>query len=73
MLMLSNCGVIEDFSGYHGWRGKPTNGFWRRLGQFDVEKEYCGEEDEVLLPHRPEERYGENIGARESGSQAEKG
>ena len=32
--MLSNCGVIEDVSGYHGWRGKRTNGCWRRLGQF---------------------------------------
>ena len=26
---------------------------------FDVEKEYVGEEDEVLWPHHPEERYGE--------------
>ena len=26
---------------------------------FDVEKEYVGEEDEVIWPHRPEERYGE--------------
>ena len=34
---------------------------------FDVEKEYGGEEDEVLWPHRPEERYGEKIDARESG------
>ena len=25
---------------------------------FDVEKEYVGEEDEVLWPHCPEERYG---------------
>ena len=25
----------------------------------DVEKEYGGEEDEVLWPHCPEERYGE--------------
>ena len=40
---------------------------------FDVEKEYVGEEDVVLWPHRPEERYGENIDAREDGRQAEKG
>ena len=31
------------------------------------------EEDEVLWPHRPEERYGEKIDAREDGRQAEKG
>ena len=31
---------------------------------FDVEKEYGGEEDVVLWPHRPEERYGEKIDAR---------
>ena len=42
-------------------------------GCFDVEKEYVGEEDEVLWPHRPEERYGEKIDAREDGRQAEKG
>ena len=40
---------------------------------FDVEKEYGGEEDEVLWPHRPEERYGENIDARDGVRQAEKG
>ena len=39
---------------------------------FDVEKEYGGEEDEVLWPHRPEERYEEQIDAREDGRQAEK-
>ena len=40
---------------------------------FDVEKEYVGEEDEVLWPHRLEERYGEKADAREDGRQAEKG
>ena len=40
---------------------------------FDVEKEYGEEEDEVLWPHSPEERYGEKIDAREGGRQAEKG
>ena len=40
---------------------------------FDGEKEYVGEEDEVLWPHRPEERYGENTDAREDGRQAEMG
>ena len=40
---------------------------------FDVVREYGGEEDEVLWPHRPEERYGEKIDAREDGRQAEKG
>ena len=39
----------------------------------DVEKEYVGEEDEVLWPHRPEVRYGEKIDAREDERQAEKG
>ena len=29
---------------------------------FDVGKEYGGEEDEILRPHRPEERYGEKTG-----------
>ena len=27
-------GVIEDCSGCHGWRGKRTNGRWRRFGLF---------------------------------------
>ena len=40
---------------------------------FDVEKEYFGEEDEVLWPHRPQERCGEKTNAREYGRQAEKG
>ena len=40
---------------------------------FDVDKEYGGEEDEVLWPHRPEEWYEEQIDAREDGRQAEKG
>ena len=40
---------------------------------FDVEKEYVGEEGEVIWPHRPEERYGEKTDAREDGRQAENG
>ena len=40
---------------------------------FDVEKEYVGEEDEVLWPHRPEERYGERTDAREDGREADNG
>ena len=40
---------------------------------FDAEEEYVGEEDEVLWPHRPEERYGEKTDARKGGRQAEKG
>ena len=40
---------------------------------FDVEKEYGGEEDEDVWPHRPEKRYGEKNDAREDGRQAEKG
>ena len=40
---------------------------------FDVEKEYGGEEDDVLWPHRPEERYEEKTDAREDVRQAEKG
>ena len=40
---------------------------------FDVEKEYVGEEDEVLWQHRTEERYGEKTDAREDGRQAKKG
>ena len=42
---------------------------------FDVEKEYVGEEDEVLWQHRTEERCMEKrlINAREDGRQAEKG
>ena len=39
----------------------------------DVEKEYGGEEYEVIWLHRPEERYEEHIDAREDGRQAEKG
>ena len=37
---------------------------------FDVEEEYVGEEDEVIWPHRPKERYGEKIAARADGRQA---
>ena len=40
---------------------------------FDVVKEYGGEEDDVIWPHHPEERYEEQIDAREDGRQAEKG
>ena len=40
---------------------------------FDVEKEYVGEGDEVLWPHRPEERYRKKLDAREDGRQAKKG
>ena len=40
---------------------------------FDVEKEFGGEEDDVLWSHRPEERYGEKSDAREDGRQVEKG
>ena len=40
---------------------------------FDDEKEYGGEEDEVIWPHCPEERYGEKTAARADGRQAEKG
>ena len=32
---------------------------------FDVEKEYVGEEDEVIWQQRPDERCGENTDARE--------
>ena len=54
VLILSNCGVIEDCSGCHGWRRKETMG----VGQ---------EEDEVLWPHRPKKQYGEKIDAEEDG------
>ena len=37
----------------------------------DVEKEYVGEEDEVIWPYRPEERYGEKTDARKDGRQAD--
>ena len=40
---------------------------------FDVEKEYGGEDNEFFWPHRPEERYEEQIDAREDGMQAGKG
>ena len=40
---------------------------------FDDEEEYVGEEDEVIWPHRPEERYGEKTDARKDGRQTEKG
>ena len=72
-MRVDACGVIEDCLGCRGRRGKRTNGCWRRLFFFDVEKEYVGDEDEVLRPHRPEERYGEKTDARKDGRQAEKG
>ena len=40
---------------------------------FNVKTEYVGEEDEVIWPHRSEERYGEKTDANEDGKQAEKG
>ena len=40
---------------------------------FDVEKEYVGEEDEVLWPHRPEERHGEKTDAREDEGKRRRG
>ena len=40
---------------------------------FDVEKEYGGEEDEVLWTHRTEERYGEKTDVRKDGRQVAKG
>ena len=73
MLMLSNCGVIEACLGCRGRRGKRTNGVGEDWVCFDVEKEYVGEEDEVLWPHRPEERNGEKTDARGDERQAEKG
>ena len=38
----------------------------------DVDKEYDGEKDEVIWPHRPK-KYGEKIDAGEDGRQAVKG
>ena len=40
---------------------------------FDVVKEYFGEEDDVLWPPRPVERYGEKTEARKEGRHAETG
>ena len=34
--MHSNCGVVEDGSGSHGWRAKQTNGCWTRECLFYV-------------------------------------
>ena len=34
VMMHSNCGVIVDYSGCHGWRGNRTNDCWTRLGLF---------------------------------------
>ena len=39
---------------------------------FDVEKEYGGEEDEVILPHRPKKACKQTA-TREDGRQAAKG
>ena len=69
--MLSNCGVIEDL-GCHGRRGNEQIGVGEDWVCFDVEKQFGGEEDEVIWPHRPEERYEEQIDAREDGRQPEK-
>ena len=71
--MLSNCGVIEDCLGCHGRRKNEQMGVGEDWVCFDVEKEYVGEKDEVIWPHRPGERYGEKTNAREYGRQAEKG
>ena len=71
--MLSNYGVIEDCLGCHGRRENEQMGVGEDWVCFDVEKEYGGEEDEVLWPHRPGKRYEEQIDAREDGRQAEKG
>ena len=57
------------------WTERKTNkwvlekiGYVLMLRKSDV-----GEEDEVIWPYRPEERYGEKTDARRDGRQAEKG
>ena len=65
--------VIEYCLGCHGQKENEQMGVGEDWVCFDVEKEYIGEEDEVLWPYRPEERYGEKTDARKDGRQAEKG
>ena len=67
--MHSNWGVIEDYSGCHGWRGKWTNGCWTWFGLF-----WCWEKygEEVLWPHRPKNSI-EKDWYREGGRNAARG
>ena len=45
------CGVIDDCSGWHGWRETRKN---RPVLHNNVSVlMYGGEKDEVILPHRP--------------------
>ena len=47
--MHSNCGVIEDCSGCHGWRGERIKLILEKIGfVFDVEEKHGGEEEEVI-------------------------
>ena len=53
---VSSSSSSSSSSWCHGWRGKRSNGCWTRLVCFDGEKWYGGEEDEVIVPHRPKQR-----------------
>ena len=44
-----------------------------KIGSVLMFRKSMVEEDEVLWPYRPEERYGEKTDARKDGRQAEKG
>ena len=61
VLVHSNCrlrGVIDDCSGWHGWREKRTN---RPVLHNNVSVlMYGGEKDEVMLPHRPKKQHVKN-------------
>ena len=76
----------SDFDAFELWcyrRRLRVSGMERKTNKWVLDKigsvlmlrknNYVGEEDEVLWPHRPEERYGEKTDAREDGRQAEKG
>ena len=56
------------------WTERKTNKWvLEKIGSVLMLRKSIGEEDEVIWPHRPEERYGEMTDARKNVRQAEKG
>ena len=57
LLMNSNCCVIEGCTGWHGWKGKRTNGCWTRLDLFLYWERVWHRERWGNRPHRPKKQH----------------
>ena len=65
--------LSKTAQGIVGGEENEQMGVGQECARFDVEKEYDGEEDDVIWPHRPKKWHGENVDAGEDGRQAAKG